>query len=79
MEIKPQKRREEAADLITKDTPINEVLRLCPAAREVFARHGMGCIGCMGAANETVAGGARMHEVDVEKLVAELNKAAATQ
>ncbi|MDR7865638.1 MAG: DUF1858 domain-containing protein [Sporomusaceae bacterium] len=65
--------------MITKDTPINEVLRQCPAAREVFARHGMGCIGCMGAANETVAGGARMHEVDVEKLVAELNKALANQ
>jgi hybrid cluster-associated redox disulfide protein len=65
--------------MITKDTPINEVLRRCPAARDVFARHGMGCIGCMGAANETVAGGARMHEVDVEKLVEELNKAATQQ
>ncbi|MDT8901489.1 DUF1858 domain-containing protein [Anaeroselena agilis] len=62
--------------MITKETPIGEVLRRCPAAREVFARHGLGCIGCMGAANETVAGGARMHEVDVEKLLAELNKAA---
>ncbi len=79
MEIKPQKAREEAAGLITKDTPINEVLRQCPAAREVFARHGMGCIGCMAAANETVAGGARMHEVDIDKLVAELNKAQGQQ
>ncbi len=65
--------------MITKDTPINEVLRQCPAAREVFVRHGMGCIGCMAAADETVAGGARMHEVDVEKLIAELNKARSQQ
>ncbi|HMM20485.1 MAG TPA: DUF1858 domain-containing protein [Selenomonadales bacterium] len=61
--------------MITKDMPIIEVLRTQPAAREIFAKHGMGCIGCMGAANETVENGARMHNIDVEALLAELNKA----
>lgn len=60
--------------MFTKDTPIIEVLRRLPAAREVFARHGMSCIGCMGAASETVAGGARVHDVDADKLLAELNR-----
>jgi hybrid cluster-associated redox disulfide protein len=60
--------------MITGETLISEVLRQMPAAREVFARHGMGgCIGCMAAASETVAAGARMHEADVGRLLAELN------
>ena len=62
--------------MITRDTLIIEVLRRNPEAREVFARHGMGCIGCMGAAEETVAGGARMHAVDVEKLLRDLDRSA---
>lgn len=59
--------------MITRDTLIVDVLRQYPEAREVFARHGMACIGCLGAAEETVAGGARVHEVDVESLLRELN------
>lgn len=67
--------RQEAARLITKDTPIGDVLRRYPAAWEIFVRHGMGCIGCMGAANETVAGGASRHDIDLTELLAELNRA----
>lgn len=60
--------------VITRETLITEVLRLVPAAREIFARHGMGgCLGCMAAVNETVAAGARIHDADVELLLAELN------
>ncbi len=59
--------------MITKDTPIEEVLRLSPAAREVFVRHGMSCIGCMGSISETIDQAARMHDIDVEKLLRELN------
>lgn len=62
--------------MITKDTPIGDVLRKYPTAWEIFVRHGMGCIGCMGAANETVAGGASRHDINLEELLAELNKVA---
>jgi hybrid cluster-associated redox disulfide protein len=58
--------------LITKNTPIIEILRAHPQAREVFIRHGMGCIGCMGSATETLENGARMHDIDVEALLKEL-------
>jgi hybrid cluster-associated redox disulfide protein len=60
--------------LITKNTPIIEILRTHPQARDVFARHGMGCIGCMGSATETIENGARMHDVDVEALIKELSE-----
>jgi hybrid cluster-associated redox disulfide protein len=60
--------------LITKNTPIIEILRTHPQAREVFSRHGMGCIGCMGSATETLENGARMHDIDVEALIRELSE-----
>lgn len=59
--------------MISKSTPIIEALRSHPRAREIFAKHGMGCIGCMGSLTETVENGASMHDIDVEALLAELN------
>ncbi|WP_346354530.1 DUF1858 domain-containing protein [Azotosporobacter soli] len=60
--------------MITKETPIVEVLRSHPRAREIFAKHGMGCIGCMGSLTETLENGAKMHEIDVKALLKELNE-----
>lgn len=59
---------------ITKETTIIEALQAHPQAREVFVRHGMSCIGCMGAAMESIENGARMHGVDPEAVVADLRK-----
>jgi hybrid cluster-associated redox disulfide protein len=59
---------------ITKETTIIEALQVHPKAREVFARHGLGCIGCMGAAMESIENGARMHGVDPEALIRDLNQ-----
>lgn len=59
--------------MVTKDTPIISVLRLYPEAREVFSRHGMGCIGCMGSTTETIENGAKMHDIEIEALLKELN------
>ncbi|WP_371370942.1 DUF1858 domain-containing protein [Sporomusa aerivorans] len=59
--------------MFNKSTPIIEALRAHPEARKVFAKHGMGCIGCMGSLTETIENGARMHDIDVEALLTELN------
>lgn len=59
--------------MITKDTPIMEILRLNPRAREIFARHGMGCIGCLASSTETLENGAKMHNINVDTLLIELN------
>lgn len=59
--------------MVTKDTPLIEALRSHPLAREVFMKHGMGCVGCMGSSTETIANGAKMHDIDVEALLKELN------
>jgi hybrid cluster-associated redox disulfide protein len=60
--------------MITKDTPIIEVLRLNPLSKEIFVRHGMGCISCMGLATETIENGAKLHGINVQILLEELNK-----
>ena len=59
---------------ISKDTTIIEALQAHPKAREVFVRHGMGCIGCMGAAMESIENGARMHGVNPDSVVKDLEK-----
>ncbi len=60
--------------MITRKTAIIEVLRSHPLARDIFAKHGMGCIGCMGATTETIENGAKMHDIDLEALLKELNE-----
>jgi hybrid cluster-associated redox disulfide protein len=60
-------------ELITKDTPIIEALRSHPQARAIFTKYGLGCTGCMGSSTETISNGAKMHAVNVDKLLRELN------
>jgi hybrid cluster-associated redox disulfide protein len=62
--------------MFSKETLIIDVLRQCPGAREVFAAHGLGCIGCMGSAEETLENAAKLHDIDVNVLLQELNSAA---
>ena len=59
--------------MINKSTPIIEALRSHQEARDIFAKYGMGCIGCMGSLPETIENCAKMHDIDVEALLAELN------
>jgi len=50
-----------------------EALQTDPRARDVFAAHGMGCIGCMGVSMESIEDGARMHGIDPNTVLSELN------
>lgn len=71
-----QERKAEVIPLrITKDLSIMEVLQAYPEVRPIFVRHGMGCLECMGAIAETIETGARMHGINLEELLADLNKA----
>ena len=51
-----------------------EALQADPRARDVFASYGMGCVGCMGVSMESIEDGAKMHGIDPEAVVADLNK-----
>lgn len=57
---------------ITKATPLTEILKRYPGARQVFDRHGLhGCGGEQGPA-ETLEFFARVHEADVDTLLKEI-------
>lgn len=63
-------------DIITKNTAIGDVVSKYPQTAEVFAKHGLHCIGCAIASFESVEQGARSHGVDAGKLLKDLNTAA---
>ena len=60
---------------ITKDMSIQEVVEKYPQVIQVFMMHGLGCVGCAIANFENIEQGASAHGIDVDKLVADLNKA----
>ncbi len=63
---------------ITKDTLITEAMEKCPEALGIFFEHGLHCVGCGGAAFETIEQGCQVHgmnEKEIEKIVDEINKA----
>ena len=59
---------------ITKDMSIIEIVQTYPETIEVFARHGLGCIGCAAARYENLEAGARVHGIDPDTLVNEINE-----
>ena len=63
--------------MITKDTGIIEAVQNHPAILQVVAEYGLGYVGCMAARFETLEQGAAAHGIDIEALVADLNKAIA--
>jgi hybrid cluster-associated redox disulfide protein len=58
---------------------IMEALQADPRARDVFVAYGMGCIGCMGVSMESIEDGAKMHGLDPQTILAELNKLVSVQ
>ncbi|WIV12301.1 DUF1858 domain-containing protein [Proteiniborus sp. MB09-C3] len=59
---------------ITKDMLIGEILKEKPESVEALLRFGMGCIGCPSSQMESLEQAAMVHGIDLEKLLAELNK-----
>lgn len=61
------------AEKITKEMSIIEIIQTCPQAGEVFAKYGLGCIGCAAARYENLEAGAKVHGVDPDQMVEEIN------
>lgn len=58
---------------ITKDTLISELLSYNEDAAEILFAHGMHCLGCAIAHQETIEEATNAHGEDLEKLLEELN------
>jgi hybrid cluster-associated redox disulfide protein len=59
---------------ITKENTIEEVVTKYPESVMVFMKHGLHCVGCHVSAFESIEEGAMAHGIDVDALVADLNK-----
>lgn len=53
---------------------VNEVLDLDDDIASVFAANGLPCLGCLGAASESLAEAAEGHGVNLPGLIADLNR-----
>lgn len=65
------------ANLVTKDMSILDIVQKYPQSLEVFAKYGLGCIGCAAARFENLEAGAKVHGFDPDEMVAEINEAIA--
>ena len=59
---------------ITKDMVLGEVIMKYPRTMEVFFKYNLPCAMCHFASGETIEQAAELHEVNLAKLLKELNK-----
>ena len=58
---------------VTKDMGIMEIVTAHPETLEIFAKYGMGCIGCAAAHFENLEAGAKVHGINVDDMVNDMN------
>ena len=58
---------------VTKEMSIIDIVQQYPQSLEVFAKYGMGCIGCAAARFENLEAGAKVHGFDPDEMVSEIN------
>jgi hybrid cluster-associated redox disulfide protein len=61
-------------DKITAECIISEIVRIYPQTVPVFRSFGMGCLGCPSATGEAVSKAADIHGLNVNEIIAALNK-----
>ncbi|PJE68957.1 disulfide oxidoreductase [Candidatus Shapirobacteria bacterium CG10_big_fil_rev_8_21_14_0_10_38_14] len=61
---------------ITKEMGIDEVIKKYPKTVFVFMDYGFHCVGCPMAQGETIEAAVKLHQIDLEKLLKDLNKIA---
>lgn len=60
-------------DKVTKEMSIIDIVQKYPQSLEIFAKYGLGCIGCAAARFENLEAGAKVHGFDPDEMVAEIN------
>ena len=72
---KGKKERYKIMGKITKEMGLIEIVQNYPETIEIFQKYGLGCIGCAAARFENLEAGAKVHGIDPDKMVEELNAA----
>jgi hybrid cluster-associated redox disulfide protein len=58
---------------IDRKMKIEDVVQTYPETVSVFSRYGVACLGCSAASYDNIEVGARVHGIDVDQLLADLN------
>ncbi|UFS70472.1 DUF1858 domain-containing protein [Geomonas sp. RF6] len=58
---------------VTKDMTFAAVMRMHPDTVKVLKKYNLGCVGCMGAQNESLEQGCAAHGINVDDIVNDLN------
>ncbi len=58
---------------VTKDMTFAQVMRMHPDVVKVLAKYNLGCIGCMGAQNESLEQGCNAHGLKVDDILRDIN------
>ena len=66
----------EKGQKITKEMGIGEVIKKYPKTVFVFMDYGLHCVGCPMAQGESIEAAVKLHQIDLEKLLKDLNKIA---
>ena len=59
---------------IERTTKIGEIMNECPEKAEILLGYGMHCLGCPASQMETIEEACEVHGIDVDEVVAELNR-----
>jgi len=59
---------------VTKNMTFAEVIQMHPSTVPIFLQHGLACVGCPFASQETIEQGAMGHKVDADDLLKDLNE-----
>jgi hybrid cluster-associated redox disulfide protein len=60
---------------ITKEMVIEDIIQKYPKTTFVFLDYGLHCIGCPLAQDETIEEAVKVHQINLQKLLEDLNKA----
>ena len=58
---------------VTKDMTFAAVMRMHPDVVKVLGKYNLGCIGCMGAQNESLEQGCAAHGISVDEILTDIN------
>lgn len=62
------------SERFNKDMTFAQAMQTTPAVVQVLRKYNLGCIGCMGAQNESLEQGCQAHGLNVNELLKDLNE-----
>lgn len=58
---------------VTKDMTFAAVMRMHPDVVKVLGKYNLGCVGCMGAQQESLEQGCAAHGINVDDILVDIN------